>query len=67
MTNLQFDPLQLVTLYNRRVKELESENDYLKTLVQRQAETITELQWRVDPYSCDGEALCNSYIEKDYL
>lgn len=67
MTNLQFDPLQLVTLYNRRVKELESENDYLKTLVQRQAETITELQWRVDPYSSDGEALCNSYIEKDYL
>lgn len=49
-----------------RLVELETENDYLRTLVCRQAEIITELECRVDPYSPDGEAVCNSFGEKDW-
>jgi hypothetical protein len=49
-----------------RLVELETENDYLKTLVRRQAEIITELECRVDPYSPDGEALCDSFWKKNW-
>lgn len=35
------------------VERLEEENSSLRM-------TIRELQWRVDPYSPDGDAICNS-------
>lgn len=53
---------QIMTKY--RLEELEAELDYLRNLVQTQANEIAELQSLVDPYSDDGRAVCNSFSQK---
>ncbi len=52
--------IQLQQIYQNEIKELqakvahlEAENDSLKMINQ-------ELQWLVDPYSSEGNAICNS-------
>lgn len=41
------------------ITELTAEVNYLRALVKTQAELIAELQFCVDPYSQDGNAICN--------
>lgn len=47
---------------DRSVNELMAEIDRLRALVNTQSEQIAELESRVDPYSQDGKAICNSYL-----
>lgn len=56
--------LRHATTQGSRIMELEAEVQHLRTVVRSQADTIAELQCRVDPYSQDGEPLCNSFYQK---
>ncbi|MEH1808562.1 hypothetical protein [Nostoc sp.] len=49
---------------NYRIKELEAEVNYLNMVISTQAQVIAELQWQLNPYSQDGESLCNSICQK---
>jgi hypothetical protein len=49
------------TTQKSRLAELEAEIQHLRIVVKSQAEMIAELQCRVDPYSQDGDSLCNSF------
>jgi len=46
--------------FQERLNQLEDENAHLRMLNAQQTNVISELQWRVDPYSKDGDAICNS-------
>ncbi|MBV9386566.1 MAG: hypothetical protein JOZ78_09085 [Chroococcidiopsidaceae cyanobacterium CP_BM_ER_R8_30] len=48
----------------RRIRELEANILYLETVIKSQAGLIAELECRVDPYSQDGEPLCDSFWQK---
>ena len=56
--------LRHMTVEDSRLLELESEAQYLRTVIETQANLIAELQCRADPYSQDGEPLCNSFSQK---
>ena len=50
------------------IMELEAEINHLRNVVSNQAEIIAELQCHIDPYSPDGDAMCNSfYLDKYYI
>lgn len=56
---LKVKPHQMPKKY--QIEELKAELDYLRNLVKTQADEIADLQSRVDPYSDDGRAVCNSF------
>ncbi|MEH2259156.1 hypothetical protein [Nostoc sp.] len=48
--------------------ELEAEINHLRNVVSNQADIIAELQCCIDPYSPNGDAMCNSfYLDKYYI
>lgn len=55
------------TQHKDRIAELEAEVTHLKTIVRQQADLLSELQCRVDPYCQDGEAVCNSFFSEKGL
>ena len=52
-----------IEAFQERLEQLEIENTYLKMINHHQENTIFELQCRADPYSSDGNAICNSVYE----
>lgn len=55
---IEAEPQRNTAIY-RRIRELEAEVLYLKTVIKSQADLIAELKCRIDPYSQDCEPLCN--------
>lgn len=55
------------SVINDQIQELEAEINYLKMVISTQAQVIAELQWQVNPYSQDGESLCNSAFKKEWI
>lgn len=49
-----------IQAFQERLQQLETENAYLKMLNHHQEDIIFELQCHADPYSLDGNAICNS-------
>ena len=52
--------IQLQQAYQNQIQELQEKVDYLEAENYRLKMIIQELQCRVDPYSSEGNAICNS-------
>lgn len=46
--------------YQNQIEELQAQLDFLIAENHRLKAMNRELQWRVDPFSIDGDAICNS-------
>ncbi|MBW4573902.1 MAG: hypothetical protein KME08_01305 [Aphanothece sp. CMT-3BRIN-NPC111] len=46
--------------YQNQIQELQAQVEHLEVENFSLRMNIRELQWRVDPYSPDGDAVCNS-------
>ena len=51
--------LEAIGQLKTQIQELQAERDDLKVENSRLKMLIRELEWRVDPYSPDGDAICN--------
>lgn len=63
LAKYQTENLQLqerLELLQQVLLEAEAENLRLRLIVNTQSEKITELSWQANPFSCDGEPLCNT-------
>jgi chromosome segregation ATPase len=63
LAKYQAENLQLqerLELLQEELVEAKAENLRLRLIVNTQSETITELSWQANPFSCDGEPLCNT-------
>lgn len=57
----EFDKfIQLQKIYQDQIQELEAKVDHLEAENYSLKMINQELQWRVDPYSFEGNAICNS-------
>ncbi|MBE9227353.1 hypothetical protein IQ264_18150 [Phormidium sp. LEGE 05292] len=52
--------IQLQQIYQNQIQELEAKVAHLEAENYSLKAINQELQWRVDPYSSEGNAICNS-------
>jgi regulator of replication initiation timing len=56
----ELDVVTELYCYKHQIEELQAQVNYLEAENSSLRMTIRELQCRVDPYSPDGDAICNS-------
>lgn len=56
----ELDVVTELDCYKNQIEELQAQVNYLEAENSSLRMTIGELQCRVDPYSSDGNAICNS-------
>lgn len=56
----ELDEFGQLERYQNQIQELQDHVERLERENSSLRMTIRELQWRLDPYSPDGDAICNS-------